>query len=125
MRLKISLALAGISIALLVIYGADTIVGGGTAGDGFLPLDAMTRGIGLGTPPIILSIVSFFISKKESSKLLGAMIIITGVLIIIGGLVSLASSGTIENPERRMSEGAGLIAIGGFIAALGAIKIRK
>jgi len=53
-----SLVLSGISIILLIIYGADAIVGGGGAGDGFLPLDALTRGIGLGMPPIILSFVA-------------------------------------------------------------------
>ncbi len=125
MSLKVSLVLAGISIVLLVIYGADVAAGGGAAGEGFLPFDAMTRGIGFGTPPIILSIVAFFISRKESSKALGAMIIASGILIIIGGAVSLSSSEMVENTARRVSEGAGLIAIGGFIIALGAIKLRK
>ena len=37
---SVSLVLSGISIILLIIYGADAMVGGGGAGDGFLPLDA-------------------------------------------------------------------------------------
>ena len=124
--LKVSLALAGISIALLVIYGADVAAGGTEAGKGFLPLDAMTRGMGLGGPPIVLSIVAFFISRKEPSKALGAMIIASGILIIIGGVVSIAgmSSGA-ENSARMAGEGGGLIAIGAFITALGAIKIKQ
>jgi hypothetical protein len=117
--------LSGISIIMLVIYGVDVMVGGGGAGDGFLPLDAMTRGIGLGFPPIILSFIAFFISRKPPFKGLGIMLIVTGVLIIIGGGISLASAGETENSARMAGEGGGLIAIGAIIAALGGIKIKK
>ncbi len=81
---SVPIVLTGISIILLVIYGIDVMVGGGGAGDGYLPFDAMTRGIGLGTPPIILSFIAFFISKKPPFKGIGVMLIITGVLIIMG-----------------------------------------
>ncbi len=117
--------LSGISIILLVIYGADALVGGGGAGDGFLPFDAMTRGIGFGLPPIILSFIAFFMSKKPPFKGLGIMLIITGILIIIGGAVSIAGSIESENAARMAGEGGGLIAIGAIIVALGAIKIKK
>jgi hypothetical protein len=117
--------LSGISIIMLIIYGIDVMVGGGGAGDGFLPLDAMTRGIGLGFPPIILSFVAFFISRKPPFKGLGIMLIVTGVLIIIGGAISMASAGEAENSARMAGEGGGLIAIGAIIAALGGIKIKK
>jgi len=117
--------LSGISIILLVIYGADVMVGGGGGGDGFLPFDAMTRGIGFGMPPIILSFIAFFISKKPPFKGLGIMLIITGVLIIIGGAMSVASAGESENTARMTGEGGGLIAIGAIIAILGGIKIKK
>ena len=124
MALKVAMILTAISIGLLVIYGIDVITGGGTAGKGFLPLNAMERGIGFGGPPIVLSIVSFFISRKESSKLLGIMIIISGILIIIGGIISL-SGGISDNALRMAGEGGGLIAIGAFIISLGAIKLKK
>ena len=117
--------LSGISIILLVIYGADVMAGGGGAGDGFLPLDAMTRGIGFGMPPIILSFIAFFISRNPPYKGLGIMLIITGVLIIIGGAISMASAGESENAARMAGEGGGLIAVGAIIAALGGIKIKK
>ncbi len=120
-----SLVLSGISIILLIIYGADAIVGGGGAGDGFLPLDAMTRGIGLGMPPIILSFVAFFISKKPPFKGLGIMLIVTGALIIIGGVIFLVGAGESENLARMAGEGGGLTAIGVIIAVLGGIKIKK
>ncbi len=120
-----SLVLSGISIVLLIIYGADAMVGGGGAGDGFLPLDAMTRGIGLGMPPIILSFVAFFISKKPPFKALGIMLIVTGVLIIIGGAVFVVGAAETENLARMAGEGGGLIVIGLIIVILGAIKIKK
>lgn len=124
MILKIAKILTGISIGLLVIYGMDVIVGGGTAGNGFLPLNAIERGIGFGAPPIVLSIVSFFISRKESSKSLGIMIIVSGILIIIGGIISIYS-GIADNTARMAGEGGGLIGIGVLIIILGSIKLKK
>jgi len=121
---KIAMILTGISIGLLVIYGMDVITGEGIAGKGFLPLNAMERGIGFGGPPIVLSIVSFFISRKESSKPLGIMIIVSGILIIIGGIISI-SNGISDNTARMAGEGGGLIGIGSLIIALGAIKLKK
>jgi hypothetical protein len=117
--------LSGISIILLVIYGADVMVGGGGAGNGFLPFDAMSRGIGFGMPPIILSFIAFFISKKPPFKGLGIMLIITGMLIIIGGAMSIIGAGESENTVRMAGEGGGLIAVGVIISILGGIKIRK
>ena len=117
--------LSGISIILLVIYGADVMVGGGGAGDGFLPLDGMTRGIGLGMPPIILSFVAFFMAKKPPFKGLGMMLIVTGALIIIGGAMSVVSAGETENSARMLGEGGSLIGIGAIIAGLGGLKIKK
>jgi len=117
--------LSGIAIILLVIYGADVIVGGGGAGDGFLPFDAMTRGIGFGLPPIILSFIAFFISKKPPFRGLGIMLMITGILIIIGGVISISSSLESENNARMLGEGGALIAIGAIIVILGMIKIKK
>ncbi|QUC65432.1 hypothetical protein NsoK4_04090 [Nitrosopumilus sp. K4] len=117
--------LSGISIILLTIYGVDVIVGGGGAGEGFLPFDAMTRGIGFGFPPIILSFIAFFMSRNPPYKGLGIMLIITGILIIIGGAISMSSAGESENTARMAGEGGGLIAVGAIIAALGGIKIKK
>jgi hypothetical protein len=125
MPISIPYVISGISIALLVIYGIDVIVGGGDAGDGFLPFDAMTRGIAFGFPPIILSIIAFFMAKKPPYRGLGIMLIITGVLVIIGGIISTTNAVETENSARMMGEGGSLIVIGIIIAILGAIKIKK
>ena len=127
MALKASLVITGIAIGLLVLYGADIVASInmdgeiGEKSDGFLPLNDMQRGMGLGGPAIILPIIAFFISLKESSKGLGCMIIISGVLILIGGLAMVgtpAPEGVERNPVM-------LFAPGIFQIALGAIKIKK
>ena len=117
--------LSGISITLLVIYGIDVLVGDGGAGEGFLPFDAMTRGIGFGFPPIILSFIAFFMSKNPPFKGLGIRLIITGMLRVICGVISISGSIESENATRMAGEGGSLIAIGVIIIILGVIKIKK
>ena len=92
MALKAAMILAGISIVLLVLYGADVAVSMGSSDkEGFLPLDDMQRGMGLGGPAIILPIVAFFIALREKSKPLGGLIIVSGILIIAGGLAMIGT----------------------------------
>jgi len=126
--LKASLVLAGISIALLVIYAADVAVGTTETGEGFLGTDHMTRGIGLGMPAIILPVIAFFISRKEKSCGLGIMLIISGMLIVIGGIALFVVEPSLEAQESGRSiieRAAPLFAGGAFIVALGAIKIKQ
>jgi len=122
MALKAAMILAGISIVLLVLYGADVAVTMGSSdNEGFLPMDDMQRGIGLGGPAIILPIIAFFIALKEKSKGLGGLIIISGILILIGGLAMIgtpAPEGVERNPIM-------LFAPAIIQLALGAIKIVK
>ena len=127
MAIKISIIITCISIVLLVIYGVDAAIGHGT-GQGFLPFDHQVRGVALGVPSVILPIIAFFISKRESSKMLGILIIISGLLTVIGSVAFLVMQSTISTmePEKnRMSEFAPVITIGAFIIALGGIKIKK
>ena len=127
MALKISLVLTGISIGLLVIYGVDVAVGGGT-GEGFLGSNHIARGLGLGIPSIILPIIAYFISRKDKSNKLGVLLIISGVLILIGGAVVLSmepSPAVQESGRNVVAEAGPLVGIGAFIVALGAIKLKK
>ena len=126
MALKAALIITGIAIGLLIAYGADVAVSmGNEAKEGFLPLNDMQRGIGLGVPALILPIIGFFISLKEPSKGLGVMIIIAGILIIIGGIAVVAN----PSPESADRDPVGsvvmLFAPGIIQLALGAIKIKK
>ena len=122
MALGVSYVLAGIGLGLLLVYGADVAAAGGD-GEGFLPLDAMTRGIGLGTPPIILSVAAFFISRRERASPLGGIILATGILIVVGGAMSVATAS--ENAARAAGEGGALLGVGVAVAALGGVKIWK
>ena len=117
-----AMALTGISIALLVLYGADVAVSMGNADkEGFLPLDDMQRGMGLGGPAIVLPIIAFFIAIREKSKGLGGLIIISGILILIGGIAMIATPAP-EGVERSPIM---LFAPAIIQLALGAIKIVK
>ena len=125
--LKASLIMTGVSIALLVIYALDVTVNE-IAGEGFLGSDAMARGIGLGMPALILPIVSFFISRKEKSSMLGIMLIISELLIIIGGIALFVLEPSPEAQEAGRSileRAAPLFAGGVLVVALGAIKLKK
>ena len=129
MTLAISLILTGIAIGLLVIYGADVAVGYSSEnGEGFIPFDHATRGMGLGLPALILPIIAYFISRKEPSKTLGIMIIIAGILIIIGGAVVIGNADPAESAESGrnvLSETIPLIIAGLIQIGLGLIKIKK
>ena len=128
MALTPALIITGIAIALLVVYGMDVVVGYSTdSGDGFIPFDHKTRGMGLGLPALILPIIAFFISKKEPSKGLGIMIIVAGVLIIIGGAVVIGNAEAMEEASGRsiLAETVPLIVAGLVQIGLGILKIKK
>lgn len=128
MALTPALIITGIAIALLVVYGVDVVVGySSDSGEGFIPFDHKTRGMGLGLPALILPIIAFFISRKESSKLLGIMIIIAGILIIIGGAVVIGNADAMEEASGRsiLAETIPLIIAGLVQIGLGILKIKK
>lgn len=128
MAIKAALVLTGIAIALLIVYGADVSVSmGNDAKEGFLPLNDMQRGIGLGGPALILPIIAFFISLKQPSKGLGIMIIIAGILIIIGGMAVVANpSPSSESSDRDPIGSVVMLFAPALIQiALGIIKIKK
>ncbi len=128
MALTVALILVGIAIGLLVLYAADVAVAMSSDSDhGFLPLDHMQRGMGLGGPALILPIIGFFIARKEPSKGLGIMIIISGILIIIGGIVVLVNPApAAESSDRDPISSMAMMFVPAVIQlALGGIKISK
>ncbi len=129
MALTAALIITGIAIALLVIYGADIAVGySSDSGEGFIPFDHKTRGMGLGLPAMILPIIGYFISRKEPSKGLGIMIIIAGILIIIGGAVVIGNADPVkaeESGRNIVSETMPIIIAGLIQIGLGILKIKK
>ena len=128
MALTPALIITGIAIALLVVYGMDVVVGYSTdSGEGFIPFDHQTRGMGLGLPALILPIIGYFISRKESSKALGIMIIVAGILIIIGSAVVIGNAEAMEDASGRsvLAEIVPLIIAGLVQIGLGILKIKK
>ena len=121
--------ITGIALALLIIYGADAAAGMDNPDkQGFLAMDHKTRGLGLGGPAMVLPLIAYFISRNDSSKGLGAMIVITGILIIIGAatVIGMAdSSGTQETARNPLMETAPLLVVGGIQMGLGILKIKK
>ena len=129
MALAPALIITGIAIALLTIYGIDVAVGySNDSGEGFIPFDHKTRGMGLGLPALVLPIIAYFISRKDSSKCLGIMIIVSGVLIIIGGIVVIGNADMMEAAESGrnvFSETVPMIVPGLIQIGLGILKIKK
>ena len=124
-----ALVITGISIALLVIYGADAAAGMDDPDhQGFLDMDHMTRGLGLGGPAMVLPLIAYFISRNDSSKGLGGMILITGILIIIGAVTVIGMADLSEADETSRNpfmEVAPLLLVGGIQMGLGILKIKK
>jgi len=124
-----ALVITGISIALLVIYGADAAAGMDDSDkQGFLDMDHKTRGLGLGGPAMVLPLIAYFISRNDSSKGLGGMILVAGILIIIGAVTVIGMADLSEADETArnpLMETAPLLIIGGIQMGLGVLKIKK
>ena len=124
-----AIIITGIAIALLVIYGADAAAGlDNPEKQGGRDMEHKTRGLGLGGPAMVLPIIAFFISRNDSSKGLGGMIIITGILIIIGAITVIGMADLSEAQETARNpfmETAPLFIVGVIQIGLGTLKIKK
>ncbi|MGH7908249.1 MAG: hypothetical protein ACRENW_00185, partial [Thermodesulfobacteriota bacterium] len=76
MAKNIAIVLLAVSLALLIIYGADVMVASSTAPEnsiverrGFLPFDEAVRGGAFGGVAVILSIIAFVIGRKDHSPI--------------------------------------------------------
>jgi len=84
-KTTIAIALLGISLILLVLYGIDVAIifssdSGQTTEDsrGFLPLDERTRGTAFGGSAVIMSIIAFVIARKERSNIISILLFVNG-----------------------------------------------
>jgi len=129
MAKAVALVITGISIALLVIYGADAAAGMDDPDkQGFQDMDHMTRGLGLGGPAMVLPLIAYFISRNDSSKGLGGMILVAGILIMIGAVTVIGMADLSEADETSgnpLMETAPLLIVGGIQMGLGVLKIKK
>jgi len=121
MKTKISVILLFISLALLIIYGADVISSQASSNDGksgFLQLSPAIRGGVFGGGAVILSIIAFAISLREKSTLVVVLLLVNGGLII-AGMIGLA----IEDKATGSSTLYGTSGLGILLIALGLVKI--
>jgi hypothetical protein len=121
MKTKISVILLFISLALLIIYGADVMFAQSSSSDGktgFLQLDHAVRGGVFGGGAVILSIIAFAISLKERSTLVAVLLFINGGLIIAGMIGLATQEGTNESSTLYGTTGLGILLI-----ALGVVKV--
>lgn len=121
MKTKISVILLFISLALLIIYGADVMFAHPTSPDGksgFLQMDHAIRGGVFGAGAVILSIIAFAISLKQRSTLVALLLFINGGLII-AGMVGLAT----QDAASESSTLYGTTGLGVLLVALGIVKV--
>src|SRR5690348_13117288 len=121
MVLKAAIIMSVISIIMLAIYGADSIMAInenlGIQNSSFLNIDVKTRGAVFGIIPAAMLIISFFITRKEPSSGLGILIIIGGALMIAGVGIIFALQGS-SIPSEGMREFGAVVGIGIVIAIL-------
>ncbi len=115
-KTTIAIALLGISLILLVLYGIDVAMifssdSGQTTEDsrGFLPLDERTRGTAFGGSAVIMSIIAFVIARKERSNIISILLFVNGGLIIVG---ILAVSGGLGATSLASTIAMGIILVG-------------
>ncbi len=121
MKTKISIILLFISLALLIIYGADVMFAQSTSSDGksgFLQMDHAIRGVVFGAGAVILSLIAFAISLKERSALVALLLFVNGGLII-AGMVGLATQDAASDSSTLY----GTTGLGVLLVALGVVKV--
>jgi len=126
--LKVAMIISVISIVMLAIYGADSIVAItqnlGLQSTAFLNMDVKVRGMIFGIIPSALLVISYFITRKEPSKPLGILMIIGGSLMVAGVGIIFALQGN-AIPSAGRGEFGAVVGIGIIIIFLGLLKIKK
>jgi len=125
---KIAIVLTLASIALLIVYAVDVSLE--RSDDGFLPFDARARGFALGIPSVILPLIAFGITLKVSSRDLGILLLINGIIIVIGSTAFVSLQETTEPFDEtivmeNLRSFAPVIVMGIFVIFLGIWKVIK
>ena len=125
---KIAIVLILASIVLLITYGVDVALE--KSDDGFIPFDARVRGIALGIPSVFLPLIAFGITLKVSSRSLGILLLIDGIMIVLGSTAAVSlqeTRGMVDETVimENLRSFAPVIAMGIFVAFLGIYKVIK
>ncbi len=87
MTTRLAKALAIAALILFLISGVDVATNAAGGGD-LLPLSSMIRGMVFGFGAVALATAAFFVSVKRGSILVSILLIVTGTLMVIAGVVS-------------------------------------
>lgn len=109
-------ALAIAALIMFLISGVDVATNAAGGGD-LLPLSSMVRGMIFGFGAVALSIAAFFVSTNEKSILVSILLIVTGTLMVIAGMVSTRGLTLITFPGPII-----FLFLGFWIIALGIVK---
>ena len=109
-------ALAVAALILFLISGVDVATNAPGGGD-LLPLSSMVRGMIFGFGAVALATAAFFVSVKRGSILVSILLVVTGTLMVIAGVVSTRGLTLIWFPGPII-----FLFLGFWIIALGIVK---
>lgn len=116
MTTRLAKALAIAALILFLISGVDVATNTPGGGD-LLPLSSMVRGMIFGFGAVALATAAFFVSVKRESSLVSILLIVTGTLMVIAGVVSTRGLTLIWFPGPII-----FLFLGFWIIALGIVK---
>jgi hypothetical protein len=114
---RLAKALAVAALILFLISGVDVATNAPGGGD-LLPLSSMVRGMIFGFGAVALATAAFFVSVIRGSILVSILLIVTGTLMVIAGVVSTRGLTLIWFPGPII-----FLFLGFWIIALGIVKI--
>lgn len=115
MTTRLAKALAVAALILFLISGID-VATNATGGD-LLPLSSMVRGMIFGFGAVAVATAAFFVSMNRGSILVSILLIVTGTLMAIAGMVSTSGLTLIWFPGPII-----FLFLGFWLIALGIVK---
>ncbi|HEY9407353.1 MAG TPA: hypothetical protein VIP53_07900 [Nitrososphaera sp.] len=115
MTTRLAKVLAVAALILFLISGID--VATNAAGGDLLPLSSMVRGMIFGFGAVAVATAAFFVSMNRGSILVSILLIVTGTLMVIAGMVSTRGLTLIWFPGPII-----FLFLGFWLIALGIVK---
>jgi hypothetical protein len=131
MAKSVAIALLVVSLALLIIYGADVMVASSSSPEssfaerrGFLPFNEAIRGGAFGGGAVVLSIIALVVARKDYSTVVSSLLFVNGGLII-AGMLALIAQGALasEDSAGALRTVGSTMAMGGILVGLGGWKV--
>jgi hypothetical protein len=116
MSTRLANALVIAALILFLISGID-VATSATGGGDLLPLSSMVRGMIFGFGAVATATAAFFISVNRGSTLVSILLIVTGILMAIAGMVSTRGLTLIWFPGPII-----FLFLGFWVIALGIVK---